>query len=281
MSQVRERQNVTELTAVDLGSTVNTTPIITAIETTIAQESNVALRELITESVNATTTSLEKKMATLVQSPVVLRNSFAENYTKAFAEITQNVDVVTKQKMAVVETLANSKYQVHSVKSIELGVQELLAATTTTTLATAVEKMMNEVQAEHYAIFSESIASVVENASVAIGFTIVEVKQTGAAITVIALNEQGQSIQTNVTVDKKTSRVDLVSETFGINDKSCDNILNKFDIELEKAGLKYRKTDIKWKETVDWVPTNPLKKPVITPAIKFDRKKLVNKHLKS
>jgi hypothetical protein len=260
MSQVRTRRNVTELSVVSFSDTVNVSVAAASAATkAISTMSNMAFRELVSGSVDIKSTTISETMAGIVKSPVALRNSFAETYTRSMDEITENIDVVTKQKIAIVKTIAQGDYQVLSEKTVETGIQAILKSTRSTELSVAVNTMMNTIQQEHNTVFTQSIAAVVKKASISSGFANVKVKAAGHKVSVIALNENGQSILTDVKIDAKTQRVDLVSETIGIVDKSCDSILNKFDQELEKAGLKYKKPDVKWKETVSWMPDNQAK----------------------
>ncbi len=254
MSQIRQRRNVTELVAVNFEQAINVTTAASVVGNAISNVTDTVIRELITDNVDFSSTTISSSMPNTIQSPIVLRNKFAESYTKAMTEITQEMDLVTKQKMAVIKTLSICGHKIQSSKTLETGVQEVMKAMTSEALSTTVEKIMNTVQSEHNTIFMNSIASVVQRASIAIGFSDVKIQQVAGIKSVVALNEQGQSIVTDVKVDEKTQRVDLVSETIGINDKSCNIILNKFDKELEKAGLKHRKPDVKWKKGVEWLP---------------------------
>lgn len=257
MSQVRTRRNVTELSAVSFSDTVNVSMAAASAATkAISTMSNMAFRELVSGSVDVKSTTIGATKAVTLKSPVALRNSFAETYTLSMDEITENIDVVTKQKMAIVKTIAQGDYQVLSESTVDKGIQAVMKSTDSSELLVAVDTMMNTIQQEHNTVFTQSIAAVVKKASISSGFANVKVKAEGHKVSVIALNENGQSIVTDVKIDDKTQRVDLTSETIGIVDKSCDSILNKFDQELEKAGLKYKKPDVKWKESVDWMPDN-------------------------
>lgn len=266
MSQIRTRRNVTELAAVNFADTINVTTASSALRTTLANITDTAIQELVTGNIDFKTTTV-KGSSNVVSSPVVLRNAFAESYSNEIGKLQSRTNSLTKQKMAIIKTITNGEYKVKNTEVVSRGIQEVLLSQTPEKLTTSLEKMMNAVQSEHNAVFTETISQVVKKASVATGFTNVQIKQTTGQISVIALNEKGQSIITDVAIDDKTQRVDLVSETIGINDKSCDSILNKFDQELEKAGLKFKKPDVEWKDTVEWMPDNKL------PEVNFSKDK--------
>lgn len=266
MSQIRTRRNVTELAAVNFADTINVTTASSALRTTLANITDSAIQELITGNIDFKTTTV-KGSSNVVSSPVVLRNAFAESYSNEIGKLQSRTNSLTKQKMAIIKTITNGEYKVKNTEVVSRGINEVLLSQTPEKLTTSLEKMMNAVQSEHNAVFTETISQVVKKASVATGFTNVQIKQTTGQISVIALNEKGQSIITDVAIDDKTQRVDMVSETIGINDKSCDSILNKFDQELEKAGLKFKKPDVEWKDTVEWMPDNKL------PEVNFSKDK--------
>lgn len=283
MSQVRTRRNVTELTAVNFSDTIsNDLSAAAVLRSAISNDINLANDKLIIDSLNVSSIAINQSKTSVVQSPVVLRNEFANSYKKTLTALTENVDTLTRQKMAVINTVSTGSYKIQSTETVKTGIKEVMKATSSEMLSASVEKMMNAVQTEHNIIFTNRIASVVERASIATGFSNVKVKQIKGVISVIALNEQGQSIVTDVKVDEKTHRVDLVSETIGIKDKSCNTLLNKFDKELEKAGLKYRKPDVEWKEGVQWMPDNPViqrKKQVSSHENKDRQKKIITQKI--
>ncbi|MFN8429794.1 MAG: hypothetical protein U0V04_07435 [Spirosomataceae bacterium] len=266
MSQIRTRRNVTELAAVNFADTINVTTASSALRTTLANITDTAIQELITGNIDFKTTAVQSS-SNVVSSPVVLRNAFAESYFNEIGKLQSKTNSLAKQKVAIIKTITNGEYKVKNTEVVSRGIQEVLQSQTPEKLTTSLEKMMNAVQAEHNAVFTETISQVVKKASVATGFTNVQIKQTTGQISVIALNEKGQSIITDVAIEDKTQRVDLVSETNGINDKSCDSILNRFDQELEKAGLKFKKPDVEWKDTVEWMPDNKL------PEVNFSKDK--------
>lgn len=259
MSKVETRRNITEIQAIPLSSMVsNVSRTASVVSNAVVTMTDAAIKEMITGNVNLQASTLKSEMgSTALYSPVNLRQQFSEIYTSSITEFSGVKEVLTRQKAAALKTISSCDYQVQSPATIQQGITQIMQADAQQSFSRAVESVMNEIQAQHNQVFTHHLSSIVKEASIKSGFAKeVKVKVLNQKLSVIATNEHGQALLSEIQVDKKSQRLDLVTETIGISDGSCNVILQKFGEELEKAGVKYGESSSKWTGGACWLPNS-------------------------
>ena len=97
---------------------------------------------------------------------------------------------------------------------------------------------MNKLEVSHTEVFAQNIATACAIASKNIGFREVEIKTVQGKLEVIASNNQGQYILSEINLDSKTNQLNANTETIGITDGTCASIITQFNEELKKMNIK-------------------------------------------
>lgn len=255
MSQVRTYSNLEELESVSYSSTANTYAASRVMFDALASISNAAINDLITGSVDMKSTSFNAHITQMdLKSPNAMRFGFAETYAKhinAFAS--ESIEALAKQKSAVVKTITEMQYRVEDKTTVSEKVVQMLNADKQG-FKKSVEVLMNEVQSQHSRVFTKEMIEIVSKASVEAGFKTVNVVIKNSVPVISAVDSMGKGIVSELRTDSKTHVVDLVSETIGMADGSCNEAIERLTAALGKYGVKYSNTNRRWTGGACWLP---------------------------
>lgn len=253
MSHVQTRPNINALEGVPLSNSINVSNIATSVNNVVNSGFSFLHNELI-NNINLKTTTLNTQVST-ISSPVSLKSDFKQMYTENLREIS-STDTLVKQKASFINTISNSNYNLTSTNVIEQQIKEVINASTQEAFAKNVETVMNEIQEQHTEVFVKEIGNIVREVSSKVNFKQTQIKTINNTLTIVALNDKGQALLSEIRVEPKTKKLDIVTETVGISDDTCTKILKQFDDELKKAGVRFNSTDSKWTGGVPWLPNS-------------------------
>jgi len=255
MSQVQTRQNIDELEAVPFRAASTTFSAASVLFDSLSSMSAAAMKDFITGSVDLKPSSFNAYATqTDLKSPNAMRFAFSEMYTNNLNTFsTQNIDVLVKQKLAVTKTISELSYRVVNKTAVEEKIIQLMNADKKM-FKKSVEATMNEIQAQHSQVFINELTQIVSKASVEAGFKTVNVIIKNSVPVITSVNELGQGIISEVRTDNKTKVLDLVSETIGMADGSCNDAMQKFGDALNKYGVKFSNLNRKWTGGNCWLP---------------------------
>ena len=246
MSQVRTRKVVKVVeTSIDV-QTTNVTSMDAVVDSVITDIHDETLKASIKKDNKNIQHSNE------LSSPAVLKDSFRTEYKMNLKTIPVTIKGLDRHKAAAIKTMQNSNMKVVDKSVVQKGLERIVNAKDFGSLKKVVDDTMSKVSIDHTKVLAQSIATVVEKASANIGFRNVKIQNEASKITVIAQNDSGEAILTEVRVDK--DKVDLVSETIGMQDNSCNLKLNEFDREMERLGVKFKDAKAKWTGGNTWLP---------------------------
>ncbi|MDO8641700.1 MAG: hypothetical protein Q7R33_09220 [Nitrosarchaeum sp.] len=129
-------------------------------------------------------------------------------------------------------------FRIIDKKTITKGLIKVLNAETAQAMNSEIKLVMNQIEANHTRVFASNIAKVCAKASVQVGFKKVEIKYVNGKLEVIASNNNGQHLNSEIYLDVKTNNINASIETIGINDGTCNSIISNFNDELKKMGIK-------------------------------------------
>ena len=255
MSQVTTYQNLEELESVPFNITAPTYTASGVIFDAIASMSTAAINDLITGSVEIKSNSFNAFATQMdMKSSNALRFSFAETYAKNmdfFA--TENVEALAKQKSAVVKTISEVAYRVENKAAVTEKVIQLLNSDKQA-FKQSVEAVMNEIQVQHSRVFTKEMVQIVSKASADAGFKTVNVVVKNSIPVISAVDATGRGIVSEIRTDSKTHVHNLVSETIGMVDGTCNDAIQRFGDALNRYGVKYSSANRKWTGGNCWLP---------------------------
>ncbi len=254
MSQVVTRQNISEIESVSITGINSGWSVGAVVVPAISCVGCAIIRELVTGGVDLQTAKLQiASSATNLLSLNELRRKFASFYTAELdALVLKRIPREIKQKAAVVRTVAQLGYHAEKKGVIEEKLQAVVKAPPMK-VREQVESLMNEVEKQHTAIFTKQIASVVCRASIDAGFKNVEIEYHDALPQIVATDDMGRAVRSEINFDPETKVLDLVSETIGVSDGSCNRIMDKFSAALERHGLKSGASNRRWTGGQCWL----------------------------
>jgi len=282
MSQVTTYSNLEELESVPYSSNSNYAAS-TVMFDAIATMSTAAINELITGRVDMKASNFNATQVDL-KSPNAMRFAFAETYTKnmnVFA--TESIETLAKQKSVVVKTITEMAYRVENKNAITEKVVQMLHADKQS-FKQSVEAVMNEIQVQHGSVFTKQMVEIVSKASVDAGFKTVNVVVKNSVPVITAVDANGRGIVSEIRTDNKTHVLDLVSETVGMTDGSCNDAIQAFSASLQKYGVKYSDANRKWTGGNCWLPNaKEVEQTIKSNGSKkeLDRMRKLNTHTKN
>jgi hypothetical protein len=206
-------------------------------------------------NINTETTNLGVASAgSTILSPNQLRSQFASYYEAEMDELAiKQFARQNKQKAAVVNTLKRLGYVIENKEVITEKIADVITASSVHTKA-KVESLMNDVERQHTQVYSREVAAVIAEASREIGFANVQIEYNNASPEILAQDAKGRALRSEIHIDHKSKVLSLVSETIGISDGSCRDVMEAFSKALAEHGVKSSATDRKWTGGQCWLP---------------------------
>ncbi|GAB1472708.1 hypothetical protein MASR2M69_01490 [Bacteroidota bacterium] len=251
MSEITERTNIISIAEMPVQDIYAS--MVRLKEMSSYQPLNIVLSNLdsyipsdVTRAIQSTTGSLSfTSTATSIKSPNTLRASFSEAFSPTLSKLeAKGVNPVVARKATLLTTLKKMDFKVKENASINSSLKAMFEAKDLKTLNAGIKTVMHKLEVSHTEVFAENIATACAIASKNIGFR--EVSKTfRSKLEVIASNNQGQRILSEISLDTKTNQVNANTETIGITDGSCTAIIQNFNEELRKMNIKIgRKKDL-------------------------------------
>lgn len=180
-----------------------------------------------------------------VQSPNKIRRQFAEEFNANLKKTdAKKSSALETKKEILINTIAKLPYNICNKDIILKKTTEILKSSEKE-LKKNVTNLVSELQTQHTKIFVNELSDAVKNASCDVGFKNITVKVKNSTPVILAVNETGQAIISEIRIDDNTKLINLVSETTGIQDNSCDKIMQNFDVALKNYGIEYGSIDKK------------------------------------
>lgn len=176
---------------------------------------------------------------TSIKSPNTLRATFREAFSPTLSKLeAKGVNPVVARKATLLTTLKKMDFKVKENDSINSSLRAVFEAKDMQTLNAGIKTVMHQLEVSHTEVFAENIASACAIASKNIGFREVEIKTVQGKLEVIASNNHGQRILSEISLDTNSNQVNANTETIGVTDGSCKAIIQSFNEELRKMNIK-------------------------------------------
>lgn len=177
-------------------------------------------------------------VATARLEPIAaLREQFHAHREEARRALeTQALPRLEVERLATVVALEKTPFA--SSGPLVVGAVEVLSvATTTEEVRRAELALVQVVEGEHAAQFTNALGAACRRASVSLGFEPREIRATSDRIRVVATDARGRSLVSEITMDAdKEARVE--TEVVGVRDGSCKELLDAFDAALAREGVE-------------------------------------------
>jgi len=174
-----------------------------------------------------------------IKSPNLLRTSFKDTFSPTLSKMeVKGINPIVARKATFIHTLNKMDFQLKQSSAISNNLKAVLQANDMKILNTEIKTVMNKLESLHTEVFAQNIATACAVASKNIGFREVEIKTIQGKLEVIACNNHGQRILSEINVDSKTNQVNANTETIGITDGTCTSIITQFNEELRKMNIK-------------------------------------------
>lgn len=245
MSEITERKNI--ISIVEMPVKEIHASMVKLEEMSTYKPLNIVLSDMesyiptdVTSAINSTTGSLSfTPTATSIKSPNTLRASFRETFPSTLSNLeAKGVNPVVARKATLLTTLKNMDFKVKESDSINSSLRAVFETKDLKTLNTEIKTVMHKLEVSHTKVFVENIATACAIASKNIGFREVEIKTVQGKLEVIASNNLGQRILSEISLDTKTNQVNANTETIGVTDGSCTEMIQSFNEELRKMNIK-------------------------------------------
>jgi hypothetical protein len=145
------------------------------------------------------------------------------------------------RQLAVLKQVHPCLVRPASVPQLQQKAQAVLAATTTTQLEHASNALAAAVQREQQAVAVDLVPMVVE-ATKTSGFNKLRQMRVQDRVLIIGQDEQGHAIQTELR-SQLSRPLELKSETIGIPEGRCTDVLDRFEQSLRHHGIKVKQSD--------------------------------------
>jgi hypothetical protein len=129
-------------------------------------------------------------------------------------------------------------FKVEDGNAVRQAIKAITTSQNTNSLNRQIKALMNHLEVTHTRVFTSALARACVKASLSVGFKEVEVKNVLGKLEIIASNSIGQRLVSEIEVDAKTGAVNMHTETIGMTDGSCSLVMNQFNHELKKMGVK-------------------------------------------
>lgn len=245
MSEITERTNIisiAEIPVLDIHASM-----VKLNEMSSYQPLNIVLSNMWSYIQSDVMTAMQSTTGTLnfttvktsIKSPNILRSSFKETFSPTLSKMeAKGINPIVARKATLLNTLNKMDFKIKQSDAIGSNLKAVFQANDMKTLNEEIKTVMNKLEAVHTEVFAQNIANSCAIASQNIGFREVEIKIVQGKLEVIASNNQGQHILSEINIDPQTNQVNANTETIGITDGSCLSIINQFNEELKKMNIK-------------------------------------------
>lgn len=170
----------------------------------------------------------------------VLANSELRLQQSAIASQTQvqisqyGLSSVEAAQVQAIATLANTGYVIADQQQVMQSVQQILTASSVQQVNAAKQRCTQVLEANNQQVLVQSLTIACQNASLTSGFSQITTQNRQGKIRIIAKNYAGQALVSEIDT---THQVQISTETVGISDGSCTEIIAKFEKALEDEGV--------------------------------------------
>jgi hypothetical protein len=245
MSQLTERSNIISIDEMSFRPKVHAS-MVNLYELSSYRPINSSLSDIksfcpgnILSAINAINGNLDVVSSPKMLSPNSLRGIFANSFAPTIKRIqTRGLTGTDSKKASFISIVSRMDFKVTNQKELSNGLQAVLKAPDEVALNTEIKTLMNCLESGHTKVFVANIAQACATASVKVGFGQVTIKPVNGKLEVIAKNKEGKHIVSEVAIDTKSNQLNCNTEIIGITDGSCTTIIEQFNDELKKMGIK-------------------------------------------
>ena len=177
----------------------------------------------------------------LLSSPNMLHRSFRQSFTpRVDAFQKQGLSSIEAKKASALCALSELDFTVSKASVAVNHFQAAFAADTETLVTESLRSGFQELEHAHTKLFTSAVAHACARASVISGFPDVTIKPLpqSECVLVIAKNQSGQGLVSEISVNKM-QQINTATEVIGIHDGSCEGVINRFNAEIKRLGVKF------------------------------------------
>jgi hypothetical protein len=152
---------------------------------------------------------------------------------------TQSLSPVEQLKVLTLSTLVNTPLFVQDRQVVAREIDTLAAADTEQQVKDVSRRLKTEIETQQNKLVVQSLRIACETASQDAGFKTLESYHRGGVTRVIARDAKENVLVTEIMQDKKTKEIHIVTEPIGLQDNSCNRIIDNYNKSLEKSGVVY------------------------------------------
>jgi len=218
MSGIKHNENVTEVVSIKPSPRIKSIPQLKELETPVIQ----------------TSASSEN----IIYSPAKMKKMLMK--TASMKTTNQSLHEIQHEVLSTMRNIVPMVRVTSDEKAHEISVQisRIIKATSVADVIQTYNQVATACVNEHTAVFQTSIATTVKTVMNEVGFSNVKIKQLGITPVIIAKNNNGQTIRTEIT-ETPQGTVNLVRIQSGISESECDSLNQQINQSLMKHGLRY------------------------------------------
>ena len=215
----------------------------------------VSLQDLVKPLVNEIPSLREATKDLTVRSGQEKSNAISSSIAPDFNRILNNElnrvkntvgNELKKLKQASVRALLKGTYRVDKTQKVQTKIQDILSASNRKEWEKAVNDTMNTIKGSQIKVLMKATSKVIEEAGSELGFSQIKMRKSDKnQITINAVDNEGRALLSEIRLNEK-DEVEILTETIGMTDETCDIILNKFDRILEQKGIHIKPVHKEW-----------------------------------
>ena len=141
---------------------------------------------------------------------------------------------VENAQVQAIATLNNTGYVIADQQQVLQSVQQILTASSVQQVNAAKQQCTQVLEANNQQALVQSLTIACQNASLKSGFSQITTQNRQGKTRIIAKNYTGQALVSEIDT---SDQVQISTETVGISDGSCTEIIAKFEKALEEEGV--------------------------------------------
>lgn len=169
---------------------------------------------------------------------------------KIQAQLKQNFDVINRKsakplsrveqlKVLSLSTLVSTPLFVQDRQLIAKEMDNLASAATEQQVKAVSRKLTSEIETQQNQLVIQSLQIACETASKDVGFKKIESHRQDGITRIIARDAKENVLVSEIIQDKKTKEINIVTEPIGLEDDSCNAIIDNYNKSLHKSGVVY------------------------------------------